>query len=355
MPSILRRRLGLASTCLVLFLAASVLLPPPAFAQQRVLRYTDHEPLGGMRTRFIKEVFFAAIEKESNGRLKIEDHWDSKLAVSYDALRVVGGGKVADMGIAVPEYTANDLPLQQLFKSFPLGPTGDKQVEFFRRIYTEIPALTAEFSKKNVVPVLFATGYPVAFFSTTPMASLNDLQGTKWRTASFWHTDFLRNSGATPVTMSWGEGVFKALQDRTLDGLVVNVDSGVMLNVHKTAPHVLLSKDLWLGHVYPLVMNKDTWDKLANEDKQAVQRAAATAYRSLGALMDSSFDAMVADMRKEGVRVRLLERKELQAWTAATRYPEVQAAWAKGQEDKGVPEVRSVLEKIRTGLGASAN
>ena len=43
---------------------------------------------------------------------------------------------------------------------------------------------------------------------------------------------------------------------------------------------------------------------------------------------------MVGDMKKEGVKVRLLEQKELGSWTAATRYPDIQAAWVKDQEGK---------------------
>jgi hypothetical protein len=57
----------LAGKSLVMILAL-FLLPDTASAE-KILRYSDHEPLGGMRTKFIKEVFFAAIEKESNGRL----------------------------------------------------------------------------------------------------------------------------------------------------------------------------------------------------------------------------------------------------------------------------------------------
>ena len=34
-------------------------------AAEKILRYTDHEPYGGMRTQIIKEIFFAEIEKES--------------------------------------------------------------------------------------------------------------------------------------------------------------------------------------------------------------------------------------------------------------------------------------------------
>ena len=121
-----------------------------------------------------------------------------------------------------------------------------------------------------MVEIFLGTGYPVDFFSNQPLDSLNDLKGHTWRSASFWHQDFLRNAGATPVSMPWGDGVFKAMRDRTLDGLMVNVDSGYMLKVHEVVPHVLLSKEMWLGHLYVLTMNRNTWDGLAKEDKEAI-------------------------------------------------------------------------------------
>ncbi len=301
-----------------------------------------------MRTRFIKDVFFAAIEKESKGRLKIEDHWNAELSTGYDALRTVGKGGVTDLAIVVPDYMANDLPLHQIFKSFPTGPSGEKQISFFRRVYVDIPDFSAELAKINAVEVLLSTGYPVAFFSTGPLNTLEGLKGNKWRSASFWHQDFLRNAGATPVSMPWGEEIYKALKARTLDGLMVNVDSGYDLKVHETAPNVLVSKDLWLGHLYILAMNRDTWNGLATEEKQAIQRAAEIAYKALGPVMDSSFDNMVSTMRKDGVKVRLLERKEVDAWKTATKYQEVQAAWVRAQQGKGVKAAGPVLEKVGT-------
>ena len=334
-------------------LLVAFLLPTAAFAQ-RILRYSDHEPLGGMRTRFIKDVFFAAIEKESNGRLKIEDRWDSVVSTGYDALRVLGDGKVTDMAIVVPEYSARELPLHQLFKSFPAGPSGDRQVAFFRRAYAEIPAFAAELQKNTVVEIFLGTGYPVAFFSFQSLGSLNDLKGHTWRSASFWHQDFLRNASAIPVSMAWGEGVFKAMRDRALDGLMVNVDSGYMLQVHEVAPHVLMSKDLWLGHLYVLAMNRNTWDGLAKQDKEAIQRAAQTAYKTLGSVMDRGFDDMVGDLKKAGVKLRLLDRNEVDAWNTATKYQNVQTAWVNEQESKGVKDAGLVLKKLDAILGAVA-
>lgn len=337
---------------LLAMVATACLLPAPAFAE-KILRYSDHEPLGGMRTRFIKEVLFPAIEKESNGRLKIEDHWNGDIAKAYDALGAVRDGKLTDLAIAVPEYTASELPLHQIFKSFPVGPTGERQVSFFRRVYADVPELSAELARNNVVPVFLATGYPVAFFSTQALKSLDEIKGQKWRSASFWHLDFLKDAGATPVTMHWGDEVYKALAARTLDGLMVNVDSGYDLKVQEHAPHVLVSRALWLGHLYPLVMNRDTWNGLAKDDQEAIQRAAVTAYKALGSTMDRHFDAQIEELRNSGATVRVLEKQEVDAWETATRYRDVQAAWVKTQAHEGINEAGPVLEKIRAVLNDS--
>lgn len=328
---------------------AAFLLPATASAET-TLRYTDHEPLGGMRTQFIKDVFFPAVEKESGGRLKIADYWNGELATGYDALRVVGDGSIADIGIVVPEYAADELPLHQIFKSFPVGPTGDRQVDFFRRVYGQVPAFPAELKKQNVVNLLFATGYPLAFFSAKPIESLDDMKGKRWRTASFWHRDFLQNAGASPVSMPWGPEIFDALKAKTLDGLMVNVDSGTMLKVHEPAPYVLASKDLWLGHVYLLAMNGDAWNELAQEDRDAIQRAAETAYRTMGEVMDESFDVMMKDLSDEGATIRLLDDGEIDAFKTAVKYQDVQAAWVKAQEAKGVKDAGLAMEQVRAVL-----
>ena len=209
-------------------------------------------------------VVFPAIERESNGRLKIEDHWDGQVAAAYDAFGAVNEPGGADIASVVPEYTAKELPLHQIFKGFPKRPQpAAGKSSSSARVFQEVPAFPAELEKNNIVQLFFGTGYPVAFFSTTPLADLDGLKGGTWRSASFWHLDFLKNAGATPVTMRWGPGSSDAMKARTLDGLMVNVNSGYMLKVHEAAPNVLVSKDLWLGHVYLLAMNREVWGGLA--------------------------------------------------------------------------------------------
>lgn len=339
-----RRQLLAAAVGLAVAIISATAIPAQA-QSARTLRYSDHEPLGGMRTRFLKEVVFPAIEKQSNGRLKIEDNWDGKIAAAYDALGAVSKGS-ADLATVVPEYTAKELPLHQIFKSFPNGPTAGAQVDFFRRVYAQVPAFTEELQKNNIVPLFFGTGYPVAFYSTSPMDDLNGLNGGKWRTASFWHGGFLRNSGATPVTMHWGPEVVQALKGKTLDGLMVNVDSGYMLKVHESAPNVLVSKDLWLGHLYLLTINKDVWASLAQRDKNAIERATTESYRALGAVMERSFEAQLVDLRRAGASVRVLSADEVKRWVAGTGYQNGQTVWANDQKAKGVQGIDDVMAKV---------
>lgn len=322
--------------------------PPP-----KILRYSDHEPLGGMRTRFLKDVFFPAIELESKGRLKVEDHWNGELAVAYDAFGAVSKSASVDMATVVPEYSPKELPLHQLFKSFPVGPTGDKQIQFFRNVYQEVPAFPEELAKNGLVNLYFGTGFPLAFYSTAPLADVEGVAGGKWRSASFWHLDFLRNVGATPVTMHWGPEVGEALRNGALDGLVVNVDSGYMLKAHDMAPNVLVSKDLWLGHVYLVAMKKSVWEGLADEDKDAVRRAAERAYRTLGGVMDDSFNTQIKELRDAGAKVRVLSLEEAQTWQTMTKYRQVQEAWVAQQQAKGVENASSVLNKVTLVLNAS--
>jgi len=330
-----------------LFLVSSTL-----FAQ-KVLKYSDHEPYGGMRTRFLKEVFFPAIEKESNGRLKIETHWNGELAIAYKAFGAVKAGDTVDIATVVPEYTAKELPLHQIFKSFPVGPSGDKQVSFFQKVYSDVPEFSAELNANNMIEIFLSTGYPVGFFSRLPLNNLKEIKKNKWRTASFWHSDFLNNVGATPVTMHWGPEIYKALEEKKLDGIMVNVDSGYDLKVHEHASYLLASKELWLGHLYLVAINKATWNGLAQEDKDAIHRAAKISYKTLGKVMDKSFDAKLETLKKEGTTIRILKRKEVKEFKNATKFQEIQQKWANEQKTKGIENAGLVIEKVSAILNES--
>lgn len=93
-------------------------------------------------------------------------------------------------------------------------------------------------------------------------------------------------------------------------------------------------------------MNKNTWDRLSPEDQAAIQRAAQTAYQSLGSVMDHSFDTQIDVLRKAGATVRILKPQEVAQWQTTTRYRAAQAKWVKEQEAKGVNEAVTVMKQV---------
>ncbi|MFG6656481.1 TRAP transporter substrate-binding protein DctP [Scandinavium sp. M-37] len=325
----------------------ALLLMIQSVQAQTVLRYTDHEPLGNMRTKVIKDVFFSAIEQESKGRLRIDDRWNGELSVSYDALKTISEGKKADMGVVVPEYTAAKLPLHQLFKSFPLGPdNGEKQVAFFHRAFSELPQFSAELAANNLVNLQFFVGYPAAFFTPNPKLKLDHLNGTTWRTASFWHQSYLENAGAKVVKMPWNEQITDALRSGQLSGLLVNLDSGDDIHAWQAAKEIRVSPRLWLGHVYLLAMNKQRWDALAQEDKDAIRRAAVRTEKVLGITLDTSLKAMTETLNQQGAHVTSLTAQQLDAWQRTSRYQQVQADWVAQQQAKGVKNADATLKAL---------
>lgn len=315
-----------------------------AFAEE--LTYSDHQPIGQMRTDFLKDVLFPAIEQESNGRLNINNHWNGELAIAYEALPTLKEGKTVDISTIVPEYTAKELPLSQIFKSFPVGPSGQDQVTLFRDIFESIPEFEQEFHANNLQPIFLSTGYPVGFFGTKPVDNTNDIQGQKWRSASFWHLDYLREAGADPVRTHWSPEIYDMLQDGRLDGIYVNIDSAYNLKLHEKAPYALISKKMWLGHLYVVAMNKTKYDELDQMDKDAIKRAASRAYRLQGQNMEEQFDAMISKLRSEGTNIRFMTDEEVQQWAHMTHYQSIQRQWAEKQAEAGVTNAEDVIYKV---------
>ena len=46
------------------------------------LNYSDHDPLGGMRTQFVKDVWLPEIVAQSGGQIRIRDFWGGALLSS---------------------------------------------------------------------------------------------------------------------------------------------------------------------------------------------------------------------------------------------------------------------------------
>jgi TRAP-type C4-dicarboxylate transport system substrate-binding protein len=93
-------------------------------------------------------------------------------------------------------------------------------------------------------------------------------------------------------------------------------------------------------------MNKGTWNSLAQEDRDAIRRAAQASYQSLGSVMDKHFDAQLEDLKKAGATVRILDRHEPGRFATVAKYREVQATWVADQKNKGVDSAGPAMSAV---------
>lgn len=118
---------------------------------------------------------------------------------------------------------------------------------------------------------------------------------------------------------------------------MVNIDSAIDIKAYEHAPYALVSRDFWLGHIYPVVISNPKWASLNEEDKAAITRAADKSYAELGKIMDENYAQILKTAQEKGVTLRELSATEVAAWAKASDYRAVLDSWAEEQEKKTAP------------------
>jgi TRAP-type C4-dicarboxylate transport system substrate-binding protein len=328
-----------------LALSLALLVGTVSYAGTITIKYSDHDPPGGMRTNYVKNVWFREMIKQTGNKIVIEDYWGGAMVSAPEALKAIGDN-VANMGFVFPEFYSKQLPLHQGFKLFPVGPgSWAAQRWFYDKVYSEIPEFKAELQKFNQMPLLATAGLPGAFLSTKSITKVTDLKGRKWRASSRWVLAFLKNAGATPVSVPWAD-VYMALQTGTIDGVLTNYDGAAMTKLDEPGSNVLVAKELWWATPFLHLVNLDFWNGLPKDVQDGILKASANASEQFGKSFDESFDQILATMKKAGRKVNIMPADELAKWEQATGYQEQAKIWVKELQDTGIKNADQILVKL---------
>jgi len=338
---------GLRLIAFACALSVLCLLPAAAWAAPKTLKYSDHDPSGGLRTTFYKNVLLEEITKQTNGRIKIQDFWGGALLSAPEALQGVADG-VADMGMIFSDFNPKQLLLHQGFKVFPTGP-GDYKVmmRFYQDLYKEIPEFNAEFAKWNQKIIFVTPGLPIAFISTKHMDSLAQVKGGKWRASSRWHLMFLKNAGAVATFIPWAE-CYMALQTGVLDGNMTNYDGAHMTKQDEVAPNILVAREFWNGTPFVVTINNDTWAGLSKEDQSGITKAAAIAGEKFEQVYNGGIDAIFEAQKKAGMKPRYLTPLEVREWAEACKAVKADEIWKEELTAAKVKDAAGILARLKT-------
>lgn len=248
---------------ILVFLSLSVF----AFAQNFTLNLnaiygpTSFHTLGAME-------FAKLVEKYTNGSVKIVVHPGGSLGFKGpELLKAVKDAQVpmSDilMGVvAGSEHVFGISSLPRLVSNFKEA----------RALYEDCKPLYEKAALKWNQKFLYAAPWPPSGLVTKKeIKSVADLKGLKTRTYDKNGAKFLRELGASPVSMPWGE-VYSSLRTGVIDSVLTSTESaknGKFWEVLKYFTNIY--------YAFPLNMvtiNLDYWKALSKEQQKAMLKAA---------------------------------------------------------------------------------
>ncbi|MCM3584978.1 TRAP transporter substrate-binding protein [Mesobacillus maritimus] len=217
------------------------------------------------------DVFAERVEKETDGKVKVESYPASQLGADREMLEgmqqgVVDAGLIGTiaMGNFVPEYQVWDLPYifpndQGKKDEIVNGPIGEEIAGYARDKGFEVISYWHH-SNRSMSN------------SKRPIKSIDDLKGLKMRVVENPSSmDWFERIGAVPTPMAFNE-LYTALQQGVVDGQ----DNGPGLTYgskfSEVQPYFTYTEHIY--SVLAFIVSKKTWDKMPEDTQKIVKQLA---------------------------------------------------------------------------------
>ena len=312
---------------------------------QMTLKYSDHDPPGGMRTGFNKAFWLPEIEKQTGGEVEVQDFFGGALFSSKEILKGIGDG-VADMGFVYPGHYPQQLLVHNVFALFPRGPGKFENIAWlWKTAMSEIPAFQEEQKRANVKIIMVTAGLPGAFAGKKPIKRLADIRGDRWRAGDKWLLRYLGNAGAQPVAVPWGD-TYMALQTGTIDGVYTNYDGLHMMKFDEVASNLLVSKSLWFAIPLVHMMNAEKFDSLPKDVQDGIMRAGELAEAEFAGVYEAAFDKVRDAQIAAGYQVSELSPEDIVTWENREELGKLQAQWVADAREAGLDNAEEVMAQV---------
>ncbi len=321
------RRLALAVPAIV---AAALVWPTTALAQEIVLRWSDVVPASHPSVQMIERIA-ADVKAKSGGRIAIQAFPGGQLGSSRDTIEAVANGTqqlvtegAANFGAWVPAISVVESPYvwrdgDHLVKAMA-GPVGK--------------AFNDELIAKRGMRILGTTYYGTRHVTTTnkEVRTPADLVGFKLRVpendvfkamAEAW--------GARPTPMNFGE-LYLALKQGAVDGQenpLPTIKSGKFDEVQK---YLVLTAHIITPRI--IVVNENFWKGLKPADQKIIQEAIDAGVTWQNAELARQEAALVEAFKASGMTVIPVDIEAFRKPVVSAVVPKFEARWGKGTYEK---------------------
>ena len=299
------------------------------------LRLTCGLPITHFMTEAMKS-FEQDIETATKGRVQVDLYPGGELYKHKDVARVLPTGAI-EMAVCHTSHLGGLHPIGKISGYYFLIKTAD---QWFKARDTVMPIMDKAYNKykiKVLVPLYYGS---TALGAKKMLRVPADAKGLKIRGPSRAHLDTIKAWGAIGASLSAGE-VYDALGKGAIDGVCTGWSS------HATRAHYEVA-DYFSGpatySIWPLIMNLNTWNNLAEDKKQIIATAARNMEQYTKDIVEKKDKQYIATL-KEHANVHFFTPEELSAWTKASKpaYDKWVAECIKvGYED----EIRKIMKAL---------
>ncbi|GGK58989.1 TRAP transporter substrate-binding protein [Amphritea balenae] len=210
------------------------------------------------------------IETKSEGRIKVQVLYSGEGVGTSGLLGAVKSGLVT-MGAPFQSMHAGELPAGVVEIGLPGGTDDPAELQALFHDKGWDKVLTKAYGSQGLVWLEPYIQPPVYILTKQEIKSAEDFKGLKIR-APGAYGKFLRNLGASPVSLSWSE-IYTSLATGVIDGSI-----GSNMIDHRDGNHVEVAKYMYKlplagAQVLPVIVNRSAWKKLPEELQAVVQEA----------------------------------------------------------------------------------
>lgn len=261
-------RSALAGSAMMLAAGASLVAETAAAAEHN-WRFSN---LYGRGTAFgeLYENLGKNIEELSDGEIKVQVLYSGEGVGTQGLLGAVKTGLIT-MGAPFQSMHAGELPAGVVEIGLPGGTADTDELYdlFHNKGWDKV--LEKAYGSQGMVWLEPYIQPPVYIITKKPINSVEDFKGMKIR-APGAYGKFLRNLGASPVSLAWSE-IYTSLATGVIDGSI-----GSNMIDHRDGNHVEVAKYMYKlplagAQVLPIVVNRNAWKKLDDDQKAAVRKA----------------------------------------------------------------------------------
>ncbi|MGH1460453.1 MAG: TRAP transporter substrate-binding protein [Neptuniibacter sp.] len=210
------------------------------------------------------------IEANSDGRISVQVLYSGEGVGTTGILSAVKSGLIT-MGAPFQSMHAGELPAGIVEIGLPGGTDDPAELQALFKEKGWDKVLTQAYGSQGMVWLEPYIQPPVYVLTKKQINSVEDFKGLKIR-APGAYGKFLRNLGASPVSLSWSE-IYTSLATGVIDGSI-----GSNMIDHRDGNHVEVAKYMYRlplagAQVLPIVVNRNAWKKLPDDLKAAVRKA----------------------------------------------------------------------------------